>query len=219
MSRPARALINTAALKHNLNLVRQLAPDRRVMAVVKANGYGHGLLTAATALSGADEFGVASIDEALILRKAGVTTSITALEGFFSADEIGLFQQHNISAVIHSAWQIDALEQSSGTGQVNVWLKVDTGMNRLGVRPGDAEELFTRLKNCDAVAEVALMTHLARADETDAAATKNQLQTFNDIVVQDDVTTSCANSAGIVAWRSEERRVGKECRSRWSPYH
>jgi len=113
MSRPARAFINTAALKHNLNLVRQFAPGRRVMAVVKANGYGHGLLTAATALADADEFGVASIDEALELRTAGVAAPVTALEGFFSADEIGQFQQHNISAVIHSAWQVGRLIHGS----------------------------------------------------------------------------------------------------------
>lgn len=200
MSRPARALINTAALKHNLNVVRQLAPDRRVMAVVKANGYGHDLLTTATALSGADEYGVASIDEALVLREAGITAPITALEGFFSATEIGLFQQHQIAAVIHSAWQVDALEQVSNAGQIRVWLKIDTGMNRLGFRPEDVEESYTRLDRCNVVGEMALMTHLARADETDVDATKNQLQIFSDSIARYDVATSCANSAGIVAW-------------------
>lgn len=200
MSRPVRALINTAALKHNLNIVRQLTPGRRVMAVVKANGYGHDLLNTATALAGADEYGVASIDEALVLREAGITAPITALEGFFSASEISLFQQHDIAAVIHSRWQVDALEQTSSTGQIRVWLKVDSGMHRLGFGPEDVEENYARLSRCDAVDELALMTHLARADETDADATKNQLQTFKDILSRYDVVASAANSAGIIAW-------------------
>ncbi len=200
MSRPARALINTAALKHNLNIVRKFAPDSRVMAVVKANGYGHGLLTVATALSGADEYGVASIDEALVLREAGITAPITALEGFFGSEEIPLFVQHEITTVIHSDWQVEMLERVSHSGQMKAWLKVDTGMNRLGIKTPAAESVINRVRHCRIIGEFGLLSHLARADEVDIDTTKKQMVRFKELTDQHDLSVSLANSAGVVAW-------------------
>lgn len=200
MSRPARALINTAALKHNLDIVRQLAPQSRVMAVVKANGYGHGLTLTAHALSDADELGVASIDEALQLRDAGITLPITALEGFFNADEIPLFVQHQITTVIHSRWQVDAIENESAPGAIDAWLKVDTGMNRLGIKKADVSVILERLQKCSLIANVGLLTHLARADEPDVDATAKQVAHLKEIPNKNNIPISIANSAGIVAW-------------------
>lgn len=200
MSRPARALIDTTALNHNLNIVRQLAPDCRVMAVVKANGYGHGLLTVATALSGADEYGVASIDEASMLRAAGITTPITALEGFFSAEEIRLFVQHEVTTVIHSIWQVEMLDSASHTGQIKAWIKINTGMNRLGIKLAEADSVIERVRHCGLIGEFGLLSHLARADEVDIDATKEQLVRFKELTDQHDLSVSLANSAGIVAW-------------------
>lgn len=200
MSRPARALINTVALKHNLDIVRQFAPNSHVMAVIKANAYGHGLVNAARTLSNADEYGVASIDEALALRKEGITHAITTLEGFFSNEEIPLFVQHQITAVIHSSWQVEALEGVSHPGRIKVWLKVDTGMNRLGIKPANLESILERLRQCEVVSEVGLLSHLARADEIDSDVTTSQIEGFSLLSDQYDVPNSLANSAGVVAW-------------------
>jgi len=200
MSRPARALINTAALTHNLDIVRQLAPDSQVMAVIKANAYGHGLVTTAAALSAANEFGVASIDEALVLREAGINSQITALEGFFGSEEISLFVSHQITAVIHSDWQVQALEHTSQPGRIKLWLKVDTGMNRLGIKPADFDSVMERLSGCESVSEIGLLSHLACADDTDSDVTGVQIQNFKRLTNRCDIPCSLANSAGIAAW-------------------
>jgi len=200
MSRPARATINTTALQHNLNIVRQLSPNQRVMAVVKANAYGHGIVSTATALSTADEFGVASIDEAQILRDAGIEHPIVALEGIFSAAEIPLFTRHQVGAVFHSEWQLEAVENASPKGKIDAWLKVDTGMNRLGFTPTDVDSKLARLRACKNIGEIGLLSHLARADEIDADATKIQLDRFTSVVKKHKLPRSLANSAGIVSW-------------------
>ncbi|MFV1996381.1 MAG: alanine racemase [Acidiferrobacterales bacterium] len=200
MSRPARALINTAALKHNLDIVRQFAPDSNVMAVVKANAYGHGLVTAAKALSNANEYGVASIDEALALREVGISCPITALTGFFNAEEIPLFVLHQITAVIHSRWQVQALESVSQSGRIKVWLKVDTGMNRLGIKPANFDSVLERLRRCELVSEIGLLSHLARADEIESDVTGEQIQNFKQLTERCEAPRSLANSAGIAAW-------------------
>ena len=200
MSRPARALIDTSALIHNLNIVRQFAPESRVMAVIKANGYGHGLLVTATALSAADEYGVASIDEALVLREAGLTAPITALEGFFSAEEIPLFVQHEVTTIIHSIWQVEVLESASQPGQIKAWIKINTGMNRLGIKLAEADSVIERVRHCGLIGEFGLLSHLACADEIDIDATREQMARFKELTDQNELTVSLANSAGIVAW-------------------
>lgn len=207
MSRPARALINTAALKHNLDIVRRLAPECRVMAVIKANGYGHGLLTAAEALADADEYGVASIDEAMALRDAGITSPITALEGFFSAEEIPLFAEHKITTVIHSAWQLELLEHTSLSGPLKAWLKVDTGMNRLGIKSDAVSSVIAAMRKSELVSEFGLLSHFASADVTEADVTAIQITRFNELLAQYKLPMSIANSAGIVGWPKSHHEV------------
>ena len=200
MSRPARAFINTAALKHNLNQARQFHPNRKIMAVIKANGYGHGIVAVASALSDADGFGVASLEEAMALRDAGVALPITALEGFFEASELPYFIDHKVQAVIHSAWQVDILEQSGEKGQIDVWVKIDTGMNRLGFPLEEAQSVIDRLRNCDRVGQLVLMSHLACADEADSDSTRSQVEKFRQLASETGLPASLANSAGVVAW-------------------
>lgn len=200
MTRPARALIDTAVLRHNLQRARQLHPDSKVMAVVKANGYGHGMASVCAALSGADAFGVASVDEALVLRDSGVTSPITVLEGFFDRTELPYFRSHHLHAVIHSAWQLDLLEHIELDGKINIWVKVDTGMNRLGFAPEKTEAVIKRARSSDNVGEISLMSHLASADEPGSRITRDQIARFRSLVTRLRFTASLANSAGVVGW-------------------
>src|SRR5579863_1744380 len=164
MSRPARAVLDAKALRHNLTRVRQCAPGAKVMAVVKANGYGHGMAWTAGALTDADAFGVASLEEGLELRSAGVAQDICLLEGFFSAEELPLISRHALAPVIHHEGQLRTLERAAGQGPLDVWLKIDTGMHRLGFAPARANDALARLKACSCVRSVRVLSHFANAD-------------------------------------------------------
>ena len=139
MSRPLVAEIDAAALRHNLERAREAAPGRPLVAIVKADGYGHGLIRVARALASAEAFGVACIEEALQLREAGYQHPILLLEGFFDGAELELVATQRLIAVIHHEWQLKALERASLSSAVRVWLKVDTGMHRLGLPPHEVD--------------------------------------------------------------------------------
>ncbi len=194
------ACIDLGALRHNLQRVKQSAPESKVMAVVKANGYGHGLLRMAQALEGADALVVARVDEALQLREAGIEKSIVVLEGFSEPADIELMADHSLQLVIHHLSQIDLLEQCEPSRPVDVWLKIDSGMHRLGVSAGLAQSAWWRLQDCGAVAAVRLMTHLASADERDSDQTARQLACFQAATAGLAAEQSIANSAAILAW-------------------
>ena len=166
MSRATGAVINLTALRHNLRRARALAPRSRIMAMVKANAYGHGLAIAARALSEAEAFGVASLDEALVLRRAGLAHPIVLLEGVFAAVELEEAAHNGCELVVHDQLQLELLEASRLDKALGVWLKLDTGMHRLGFSPNEVSEVWKRLNAARAVrGPVRLMTHLARADE------------------------------------------------------
>lgn len=200
MSRPARARLDAQALRHNLRQVRRHAPRSKVMAVVKANGYGHGLSWVAGTLTDADAFGVASLEEGIALRVAGVTQPVCLLEGFFDADEPALCARHRLSPAIHHEGQVRMLEAATLSPPLDTWLKVDSGMHRLGVAPESAASLVARLRACRNVAEVRLMSHLACADDPAHPATRAQLDAFLPLARALKLEASLANSAGIVAW-------------------
>ncbi|SQA98209.1 Alanine racemase, biosynthetic [Cedecea neteri] len=141
----ATVVINRRALRHNLQRLRELAPNSRMVAVVKANAYGHGLLETARTLEDADAFGVARLEEAVRLREGGITKPILLLEGFFNAEDLPVIAAQNFQTAIHSIQQLEALEQAELSQPVTVWMKLDTGMHRLGVRPEDAEAFYQRL--------------------------------------------------------------------------
>ena len=146
MSRPLLATIDTDALEHNLRLVRRTAPRSKVMAVIKAHAYGHGLLRAAEALHGADGFTVMELDAAIQLREAGYRQSILLLEGFFSADELPLLEQYHLSAVIHHGEQLKMLPAYKRRGGLDVFIKLNTGMNRLGFSPEQFPAALEKLR-------------------------------------------------------------------------
>lgn len=211
MTRAAQVVIDLDALQHNLRQVRAAASGRRVMAVIKADGYGHGIINVAGALREADAYAVACLDEAMALRKAGVARPIVLLEGFFSAEEIPQLPQHGLASVIHHAHQLALLENITLPGTLPVWIKLDTGMHRLGFPPGEVEAVYRRLQACPGVAVAGFMTHLANADDPHDDATRRQLEIFNAAVAHLPGERSIANSAGLLAWpetRSDWVRPG-----------
>ena len=141
--RPILATIHLDALRHNLGIAKSHAPQAKVMAVIKANGYGHGVLAAAQGLNTADAFAVLELDKAIALRQAGFRQTILLLEGVFDADELQSAAQQNISVVIHCLPQLEMLEQALLPQPLGVFLKINTGMNRLGFKP---REFFTEFK-------------------------------------------------------------------------
>lgn len=197
----AIAQINFSALKHNLQQVKKRAPHSKVMAVLKANAYGHGLVPIAQQLSAADAFAVARIDEALALRAGGVTKPIVLLEGFFQPTDLAIMLANNFQTIIHDITQLEALENAQLDGQIATWLKVDTGMRRLGIEPSEFEHFYQRLKHCkNAKNTVNLMTHFACADEPNNAKVQAQLQGFHTLTQSKQEPLCLANSAAILAY-------------------
>ncbi len=199
MSLAAYALINLKAVKHNISRVRFYAPKAKVMAVIKANAYGHGLLRIAEALNDADALAVARGYEGVRLRKAGFTKRIAILEGFVCEQELNDLIQYDLDLVVHSLGQLDILEAYQGSKKVSVWLKQDTGMNRLGFKTDEFSAAYQRLLQCSGVRQpVFLMTHLACADDKDNPMTGQQIRLFNQTVKSYPGEKSIANSAAII---------------------
>jgi alanine racemase len=198
---PIRAVIDTAALRHNLGQVRRAAPTSRVMAVIKANAYGHGLVPAARALAEADGFAVARLGEGLALRAAGLRNRILLLEGVFSAEQLAAAAQAQFELMVHSFEQLALLEALAGATPVTVWLKIDSGMNRLGFRLEEFAAAYARLRgNPHVQAEPTLVTHLASADDRRDPRTRQQLEAFATATAGLNGARSIANSAGVLAW-------------------
>ncbi|ENG6107263.1 TPA: alanine racemase [Serratia liquefaciens] len=197
----ATAVIDRRALRHNLQQVRRQAPQSRLIAVVKANAYGHGLLETAHTLQDADCYGVARIGEALKLRSGGIVKPILMLEGFFSAEDLPVLVANNIETAVHSIEQLEALEQATLARPVPVWMKLDTGMHRLGVRPEHAEAFYQRLSACrNVVQPVNIMSHFSRADEPSSDATLKQMQCFEQFARGKPGQRSIAASGGTLLW-------------------
>lgn len=201
MGRHVVTLISQGALRHNLQQVRKLAPFSKILAMVKANAYGHGLTVVAKTLADADALGVACIEEALKIRQKGIQTDIVLMEGIFRPEELALVQQHRLTLIVHHWAQIQALQNTSIPAQpFKVWIKVNTGMNRLGFHPNEFEEAVAALKQMAYVELIGFMTHFAEADEKEDPLTTQQCNRFNDLVGNKPGARSLANSAGILAW-------------------
>jgi alanine racemase len=195
----ARAFIRLDALEHNFRRIRSVANGARVLAVVKANAYGHGLSAVARKLAEADGFAVARYDEAVELFELGLKKPVVILEGFADAAELGGALERSLQPVVHCEQQIRLLE-SAAPANATVWLKLDTGMHRLGFRPEHSSTLVARLNACKSVSEVRLMTHLASADVRSSDTTARQLDAFRKAVEAFDGDISVANSPGIFGW-------------------
>ena len=208
MSRPTSAIIDLKALRENFYLAQQLAPNSKSMPMVKANAYGHGMIEVANALAdSAPAFGVACIEEALALRKANIKQPILLLEGPHSADEIGIAEKHGFWLMLENHNQLQAILSAHLSNPISVWLKLDTGMHRLGFKPEDLQHIFKQLSDSANVADdIVLATHFACADDLESDFTDRQLQCFNSAIDTLDfpAPTSLANSAAILGWPSIE---------------
>lgn len=200
MSPMVSATIDTGALRHNLQTVRRWAPQSRVMAVIKANAYGHGLVTVARALESADAFAVARVDEGLTLRQAGIATHIVLLEGVFDRSQIEAAAAADFELVVHSAGQIELLRAAPAGANFKVWLKLDTGMNRLGFKGEEFGAALAALNALPAVRRpVNLFTHLSSADDPELPITAVQLSRFDSTTKNLPGERSIANSAGMLS--------------------
>ncbi|HEY6131144.1 MAG TPA: alanine racemase [Halioglobus sp.] len=200
MARPTQARLDLGALRHNVSLARERAPHSKVMAVVKANAYGHGAVTIASALQPQiDALAVACMEEAVELRYAGITAPILLLEGVFDAAELPTAAQLDLWLTIASEQQLAWLEAASLPLPITCWLKVDTGMHRLGIAPDNAAPFYQRLvASNNAANDIVTYTHFASADDLLNQQTAQQLAVFEALPV--DGLRSAANSAGLLAW-------------------
>jgi alanine racemase len=167
--RPLRATLRRSALAHNIGVVRAHAPASRIWAVVKADAYGHGLMRmlpvlAAAGPAGPDGLALLELDAAVRLREAGLAKPILMLEGFFSADELALFSHHRLCSVVHSLEQVAMLETARPAAPIDIHLKLNTGMNRLGLATRDLAPALRRLRACGNAGAITVMTHFADAD-------------------------------------------------------
>lgn len=203
MYRPIRALIDCTALQHNLSVVRSHARQARIMAVVKADAYGHGLLRTTQALNTADGFAVLELEAAIQLREAGFNQPVLLLEGFFSAEELEAIDHYQLSTVIHSHEQLSLLLAHRKTGKPDIYLKINTGMNRLGFRPEEESYVFNRIRQWRSDTSITLMTHFSCADDAlEADQVNQQLDQFAALhdVKENNLPQTLANSAAILRY-------------------
>lgn len=201
--RPLFATIDSGALRHNLGVVRAHAPTAAVLAVIKANAYGHGLERAAAALADAEGFALVELEGALKLRRAGFQKRIVLLEGFFDPDELPVLVEHGISIVLHSMEQVAALERLAADARLDVLLKVNTGMNRLGLSLEEYVRALERLQRDPRIAGITLMTHFANADDERGVAW--QLERLRRLPGHDVLPLTLANSAAILRYPETTR--------------
>ncbi|MFM8341162.1 MAG: alanine racemase [Methylomonas sp.] len=202
MTPAAYVHLDLQAARHNLQQVKRYAPDNKIMAVIKANAYGHGISRIAEALTDADGFAVARVDEGVRLRQAGFQQPITVLQGFVCDDELALILQNQLDSVIHNPQQIEILQQHAvDKRQLRVWLKMDTGMNRLGFKGADFNAAYQQLSQSRLVQQpINLISHFANADDLLDDKTRQQVELFNQATADYPGQRSIANSAGIIGW-------------------
>ena len=199
MTRPSRVIIDIKALEHNFSRIKELVHNSKIMAIIKADAYGHGIVRVAKTLRDADAFGVACLEEAEQLRIASITTPIILLEGPYKPNDLSLIIKLNLEVVIHNEYQLELLEKSKIDGPIKVWLKIDTGMHRLGFSVDKTEEMLRRLMLCRNINSTPiLMSHLATANEKNHALTYQQLDTFREISKIVNIEKTIANSAAVI---------------------
>ncbi len=204
MPRPIRATLKASALRHNLKLARETAGEAKVWAVVKANAYGHGLERAARALADADGYALLDFQEAARLRLAGVTKPILMLEGFFRPLDVNLLFKYGLTPVIHNAEQVELIKHMDLPSELDLYLKVNSGMNRLGFGVDDLRPAYNTLRLHPRVGSITLMTHFADAEGP--GGVHDQLRWFNELVHAFEAPRSVANSAALL--RFKETREG-----------
>ncbi len=196
MTRPAHVIFDPQAVRANLKQVRAQAPGRRIMAIVKADGYGHGVVRMAQALGDVDAFGVASIEEAVRLREAGITQPIVLLEGPFEAQELPDICGHRLESVVHNPEQVRMF--AAHPEPLTLWVKVDTGMHRLGFAPEEVPAVLAQLRRPGRT--LRLMTHFASAHLPGDESVAAQLAAFEEVLDGETIECCCANSSAVLAW-------------------
>lgn len=201
MSQRTKAFINLSALKYNLKKIREKTGDRHILAMIKANAYGHGIVPIANTLLDADAYGVATIEEAAEIIQANIHHPIVVMSGFVNQDELAFIDQHRLTSIIHHENQIDLLEKSKLKNPLKIWLKIDTGMHRLGITPESLPTFLSRLNQLKYIQKpINLMTHLADADNPHQEFTLNQLKLFQQLTHQLPGLKSVGNSAAIISY-------------------
>ncbi len=211
MLNSARAIIDLSALRHNVGTVRQLCPHSQIMAMVKADAYGHGMLPIARALHDVDGFAVARLQEALQLRGAGIGQRLLLLGTLLDRHDLRLCSEHGIDVTAHDTTTVRRIEAVVGDAPLRVWLKLDSGMHRLGLSPDEFGTARARLQGLMGVEELIFMMHFSSADEPGAAATRAQLDVFAQVRGDAQNPVSVANSAALISLaqtRSEWVRPG-----------
>ncbi len=202
MNRSARITLYPQALKNNLEQVRLVAPNSKVLAVIKANAYGHGMLEVAKILHHADGYAVACVPEGLELRSSGTQHPILVLQGHQNLQDLKIASEYQLRLVVHDLTQLRYFDLL-GKHKVQIALKIDTGMHRLGISPQDAFSLYYKLKNHPNIdPNIWLMTHLACADDLNNSATIQQLGVFTKAIKNINAPLSIPNSAGILGWQA-----------------
>jgi alanine racemase len=212
MTRPTRVTIDKEALRHNLSLVKKLAPNSRIIAMVKARAYGCSFKEVVPVLDkeGVWVFGVACLEEALSLRALGIQRNCLLMQGVFQPQELEIVAAQQFQIVIHHTIQLEWLLNCPMKEPIQVWVKVNTGMHRLGFQPHEITEVLTKLKACPWVASpIGLMTHMASADEPENPVNLQQITAFDALKLPKDCTVlkSLANSAAIMAFPKTHRDV------------
>lgn len=200
--KPATAKISSFALKHNLQVIKEKAPQSKIIAVVKANAYGHDVIFVSSALEQmVDCFAVARLEEALALRSSGIIKPILLLEGFFNEKDLPILAVNNIETVVHNREQLDALKEVTVPSPIKVWLKIDTGMHRLGVALDEVDYFYNELKKLPQIQpHLGFVSHFSRADELNSDYTELQISRFLEATQDKEGERSIAASGGILFW-------------------
>jgi len=199
--RAVKVSIDLAALQHNFQQVKEYVVDSKIMPVIKANAYGHGILKIAEALNQADGFAVAQLVEAIALREGGISKPITVFQGFTHSSELNQFIEYKLSPAISQVWQIDMLESAEfeHIAEMDLWLKINTGMGRLGVQPEEVEMSWQRLQKIPWVKQMGVMMHFANADEPSHSSNQQQIDNFLQLTNHLNALSSVSNSAAIIS--------------------
>jgi alanine racemase len=200
MSRPVVATLDLSALRNNLDVVRRAAPQSRVWSVVKANAYGHGLDRVWSALGATDGFAMLNLEEAILLRERGWKGPILMLEGFFHADELALFDKYRLTTSLHSNWQVKALANAKLSAPLDVYLKINSGMNRLGFTPDRVHSIWQKLRSISNVGQLTLMAHFADAEQPEGII--EPMKRIEQAAEGIDAPRSLSNSAATL-WHPE----------------
>ena len=204
-TRHSRVIIDLEAIRFNYQYLKNIAIDSKVIAVIKADAYGHGSVEVAQALPEADAFAVATVAEALVLREASIPHKIIVLGGPVNLQEMQLCFEQRLDPVVHQLWQLDLLQACRDQQPVDVWVKFNSGMGRLGFSTHHMDEVIERLNKIASVDEIRLMTHLANADDVEDMKSGEQIEQVSQLGLN-DYEWGIANSAGILGWPVSQRR-------------